>query len=398
MMVNNNKKSIGENALIFMSFFISVIAYVKDFNLASIKYIGILVTIAIVIKNLNGIIEKRRAIVSLIVLTILISSCLFQDTTILQKMISIGFYFVLVFWLFFGEKIFRNTGSIKSALFGITSATFLGIMLTWSDRSMQLSNYFNSRSRVWWGFTHANTLGSIAECMIIGALCVLFINKGIIGRKKKVFYYVCLILAGVYLLQVTDSRTAMISVIALVFVMGTSLLKKVDAVTRFFLVLFFVLLVCIISYKFLTGYALTDEAFTARLNAFSDMKVNPLTFFVGNGMVDTSELNMANANGGHGEIALVQLFYKNGILGVIAYILIFGYLFLRINQIKSSRRRKLSNAVIIALLVGSIGEAFLVNITNVLPMFLFILLSSLIFGDYDSDDIQAGSANKVIGD
>ncbi|WP_262316605.1 hypothetical protein [Lacticaseibacillus parakribbianus] len=308
----------------------------------------------------------------------LIFSCMLQQTSIVDKASSAFFYLILISWTQFGDLIISNMSDLSSATFGLFAAELMTICLTWSLRAQQLASPYSTRVRVFWGFTHPNMIGSLAEILIFAALTLLILQWKKIFRTIKWYALLIIAVQSVYIIKVSDSRTSLFSTIVFVGFLALEWLRRVSKKWFLFVLISLLPVVTLVAVNFVQSYLLNDVAFMSRLN-FGLMKATPLTALVGNGMVSNADLNMSNMNGAHGEMAAALLFYKNGISGIIGYVAIFGNLWLHLRVQANHLQKIIGAALLSAILVGSIGEAYIVNITNVFPMLGLILLSSLTY-------------------
>ena len=259
-------------------------------------------------------------------------------------------------------------------VYGITCAVILGLCLTLNEVLAQLASIYNSRSRLWGGFTHPNNLGGIISCAIIGLYTYKFIG-GIKSKNKKYYHLILTIL--IFLIYATKSRTSWIVTIVAIAVMNIKIISTKEKSVRILLYTLLTMGALYIGYFFLTQYALQDGAFTGRLAIFSTMEVTPKTFLVGNGMVNASSLDRTNTNGGAMEIAWIMLFYKNGIIGVLSFITVILILIRKIKKVKNINQLWAFRGILISFMIGTVGEAYMVNITNVPAMFNWIMLCVL---------------------
>lgn len=368
--------------IIFLAFFISTMSYSRFFSLGILKYVSIAATIAIFLYRSRGIFDREKFKIATIIVLILTFFTAFQDTTLSQKATSFFFYVVLVTWLFFGNQIFENRMDVWAGVLGVLSAQGYVIITTWGLRAQQLALISNTRHRVYWGFMHPNFLASFSEGIIL-AVIVLYVLDATRKSHIKQLAYGMLIVISFYLIMVSGSRTALISVgmflIFLTLGVARERLRKWSVVGMIFIVIGSVFAFI----RVYQSYLSEDTSFVSRFNA-GLMKVTARTMIVGNGMVSQAELNLENLNGTHGEVALVSLFYKNGLIGIVAYVAIFGFIFYSISLIKDARRKMIVKSLVFSVLIGSFGEPFIVNITNVFPMMIFLLISCLTFGNSSS--------------
>lgn len=377
-----NKKGFKIDSItIFLIFFLQTMSFVMTLNLNVLKYISIFMLNGLVIFHcIKKGIKRNEFIAYLILFIILLVSCSFQNTSFLGKISSIVFYITFLIWTLLSYKVIYKRSYILCIVYGITAAVILGLALTFNDVLAQLSSIYNSRSRLWGGFTHPNHLGGIISSAVIGLYTYKF-TGGIKSKNKKNYYLLLFIL--VFLLYATKSRTSWIVTIVSISIMNIKNINKMEKSTRFILKILLIVGGIYIGYFFYTEYAMQDSAFAGRLKIFDTMEVTPRTFIVGNGMVNASQLDRSNTNGGAMEIAWSMLFYKNGMIGVICFLFIIGILINRSNKVVDVNQKWAFRGVLIGFLVGTLGEAYMVNITNVPALFNWVILSVLSSKNYN---------------
>lgn len=369
------KKSTLKNIIIFLIFFFQTMSFVMTLNLNSIKYVSmIMLNGLIIIFCMQNLIKKNELLSFFILLILLTISCVFQSTSFYGKITSITFYFTLLMWTLMSYKVINNKAHIIYISCGILFGVIIGLGLTFNEVIVQLASIYNSRSRLWGGFTHPNHLGGIISSSLIGLYVYNFINK--IEKRYKILYVITISIL-IVLLYATKSRTSWIVTIVAIVVMNMKYIATKPKIVKLFTYSLIIVGGLYISYFFITEYALQEDAFLGRLRIFETMNVTPSTFLVGNGMVGASSLDRTNTNGGAMEIAWVMLFYKNGIIGVISFISIILILVKRLSKVTNINQIWAFRGILTAFMIGTLGEAYLVNITNVPALFNWVMLSVL---------------------
>lgn len=337
--------------------------------------------------------QKNELLIFLILLILLTGSCAFQNTSISGKITSITFYITFLIWTLLSYKFINKRVHILYISCGILFGVVIGLVLTFNEVISQLASIYNTRSRLWGGFTHPNHLGGIISSSIIGLYVYNFIIK--IEKRRNKFLYRIVLLTLIVLLYATKSRTSWIVTIVAIVIMN---LRYISTKPKVFRIIMYVLLVIgsiYIGYFFITEYALQQDAFTGRLLIFETMEVTPDTFLVGNGMVNAANLDRTNANGGAMEMAWVMLFYKNGLIGVISFISIILVLIKRLKRVENLSQLWAFRGVLTAFMIGTIGEAYMVNITNVPSMFNWVMLSVLSSNQFKINKIGEADESTI---
>lgn len=352
------------------------VSYIEPFNMAFLKYAAVLVSIIFIFAGTNSKVKKSELIPFTLMFSAFVISCLFQDTTLLQKGVSIIFYFTLLSWTFFGRYLISSPIVLLKMAAGIFWAMTIGMFLTRNESLQQLDNVYNSRRRVWGGFTHANTLGSICVAGIILIICYVFFLKKSSVRKSdiiKISIMLCTFLGFLYL---SKSRTSLIVFIMFCCVLLLKYIRKFKKNSRLYIVLILIVGSSAIIYLFAAEYALSDTTFLMRLQSTEKTDIIELPFWVGRGMLRTEDVQNILTPGTYTEIAWVMLFYKNGVIGIILYIfLIYSIYKIYKKNLHQNKQPLMFWAILISMLVGTLGEAYIVNITNVISMVEFLLLN-----------------------
>ena len=353
-----------------------VFSYVTIWDVNNIKYFAIILSLIGMYFKGSITLERNKIFFYSLLMFIFIVSTLFQPISISQKILAIGFYVVLLSWLLFGYKLITTPNTFlrmaEVMLIAVAVVLFFSVDLI----NSQLGNIYNIRRRVWGGFTHANTLGSICVSGIMFIICYLVLdNYKSFERRKKMLI---LILLSMFLavLFITKSRTSLAMLIVFVGIVCLPVLKRFEKHSRIISIFTGIVVVIILSYLFLSEYALNDQAFILRLNSFNHSSSSLYSFMFGMGMVDARTVQNSMLSRNSLEIAWVMIFYKNGLIGLITYLLLFIYTAFAVKKKSLPPKQKvLFWATYFSMLIGSFGEAYIINITNVISMVQFLLLS-----------------------
>lgn len=364
-----------EHKLMIM-FFLTTISYVESLGLSSLKYVSIAYSIFIIVNSLikKGF-KKKDFKVSLILFLPLSISAIFQNLTITQLIFADFFYLSLILWSLFGYKVIKEQEDILGSAVGILMGLIFGLIISFDIVISQMNSIYNSRNRMWGGFSHPNQLASIALSACIGIILYLYLN-GSLNINKKILLYFSIVIS-IIILYLTKARTSWIAVIVFFVVLNINKIQRWNNRSKILFHMVFIFGSLFIGYYYYTEYALSTDSYLVRLRIFDTMRVSWKTFFVGNGMTNASSLDRSNSGDGAMEIGWIMLFYKNGIIGIIAYLCIFWNWWKGILKSNDYKIKYAFSAVFFSFLITSFGEAFIAAITNVLPMFFLIIMSSL---------------------
>lgn len=363
--------------IIAIVFFIASISFVSSLGINNIKYIAVFITVVMAF-NPNA--NKIKMMITIPVISILVISTVLQPISSSQKLLSIAFYVVLLHWIMEGGRILRSPKDYLSVSIGIMLAIAIGLILTRGEIAGQLANPWNTRRRIWAGFGHANTLGSMAVTGMFSEIIYFRLMFGNEYKRKQNVLLIIMVTFFMIVLYITKSRTSIIMLFSFLIVQVIYNVSKLSRRKKIAISIVLIPILSYIAWVFIDSYILNDQAYLIRLLGLRNLSFTPTTFLIGHGMIGTADITYSFEGGL--EIAWVMLFYKTGVAGIICYIILIAFLCFqeRNNYIKGridSKKHQLYMSILISMLVGSFAESYIVSITHIVAMFEWICLGAL---------------------
>lgn len=371
-MVNivNAKKKI----LVLFSFLL-VISNIYTFT----KYFSVLLMGAIIIYSVRsrGISRIRLGII--VALICCWTSCFpFQELSIKQYFSSVLYYITLIMISLMGDYFIDKPDDYLQIAKGFIAGMILVFFYSPQKLLQQMSGLYNSRWRISGSFLHPNTLGGASVVAIM--LLLLYRNsKKVSNRKQDKILYVgtiIVLIGGIYL---SKSRGAIVEGLILGCVY---LYKYSNRLPQKFRVVFNILLLGMAIYtlySFFFVYALNDSSYLSRVNGMMNMNIDIRHSIFGYGMGDSSAIDYSVLSTGSMEIAWVKLLYKNGWIGIVTFILIWGINLVNAEMMLSGENKVVWFAVFLAFLAQSFAESVMIAIFNEAPIIAWLCISSAPF-------------------
>lgn len=361
--------------LLFIVFSLIMFAYMTESELSKpLKYVGIGILVMMVICEMlrRRKIERDRILLSCICSGILLIAVVFQWLSGLspsQLLEAIAYVITFNCIAIFGDHIFRDAKDLYCVALCISLITIVDWAMSIPLLRAQ-AVIMPMRRRMWGHFSHPNMLGGtlMAAC----AMLSVYRRRSLFLSKKRLRRIALLQICLIIMIYLTDSRTSMISLAVFFAVLyGYEMIRrgKRIRVTRLLVLL---LIAGVIGVFVFAAYIAKIETFTGRLSAIGLYSANFDEILFGKGLMGAA----GNDNGGN-EVAWLTLFANMGLCGVVTFaIVLFCLLFWGRRFVK---RRGIVYATMAMFMVGSIGEAFMVNLTNVMPLMVWTMLSNLCF-------------------
>lgn len=359
--------------LISVAFFLMVFSNIEGRTF--FKYIGLIILMLIFIQNPSSrLLPKREGKLALFTLFFFLLSLPFQRLSLFQNFMAGLFYITLIVVTFFGYMIFQEIKDYLFAAIGYCFATIIVFLYSPSKLVLQFYNVYNTRRRLSGGFAHPNSLGGSALAVIVLLLVYKRIH-GISGKWKSRFFYIILILM-VFLIYCSNSRGAY--TVGAVF-MITYMLKYVNNFNKKTKLFIYTLIAILIGYilYYTVQYYLEDPSYSSRFIGAFNLHIHGIKYLFGYGMVGADEIDYSVLDEGSMEIAWTKLFYKNGVVGMGLFIMIWVVILNKGIGIKSKEVKNCFFAVFFAFLAESFVESVMVSIFSAFPICFWICLSSI---------------------
>lgn len=353
-------------------FLISISYFSQQYPFAPLKYLGLIIIDAIALKSVitSHQIEKRKFVVMIALSYYFIFPLVLggRGSEITNAIIYVVQFAVIIFY---SKNIFHTSNDILSAAIGGIAAMILAFAIDPAIVFRQMSYRFG-RVRICGAFAHPNTLGAVALSVYIYLIVYLSLQKQIKGLSKILVF---LSIAGsVFAAFLSDSNNAKFGVLLFTLIIITFKIVELFSIHR--VVANIIMVVFVIVFGVLLVNSFDAELTDSLVNRVSSIEfISSMSLFevlFGTGIVGGGQLGI----GFGAEFSLTQIIYKTGIIGCLIYVLIFLNWVLQSKKV-SAIRANYVKYVMITFLVCSVAEPYITNITNILPMFLLILISTL---------------------
>lgn len=367
------KKKKGKIILITMIYFIITLSYLEIFkNISNVKFIGIFLMDLFMLKEYflykQKFVKKELYIlISVMYLFGLIS--LLQGHNIGYYVYSLFYGFQLSVLFIYSHKLFESTTDILFASAGILLALIMGILSV--PDAFLLQGY--GRLRAYGGFLHPNTFGATSFSVMVGIILhLLFVKKNILIK----LFEILLIIFLMYCCIKSDSRNAIYA--SIIYLILLILIKKffINKNKHNKVIVFYVaILISGVSFYFLITSMNEDFYFTLfhRLNTiFLVNQQSVFNILFGNGLISSGLSTIAGT-----EFSIASILLRVGIIGICIYLYLFCYS-IRKNMLNYDKiKQKIFYCLLIIFLLCSTTEAYIINITNVLPMLFLPIITAI---------------------
>lgn len=382
-----NKRSI----ILFMSFFCLTmgesIVFVKSGINSFFEYTGYLILLVAIYYNyIKYEYNKSKIIYFLLILFLFNIGIIMQPSLdIVIKLRLILSMFILASFAIITEGYIKTFKHISVASYGI----FIGIMVSIIIAIIFGGTLVDASSEGLIG-TNAFTGGLDNKNFFSGATLGVFSGVYLYNRfYKKSKSNIIIMLFSILMLIASNSRGGYILFIIFLVISNFNVIKKIKKNQRKMLVaLFFVLIFFGVLY-FYNIVAVNSSNYMYRVNGLLnliDYYINDyfLIFFGASNIafIDNDQSYNENVRSvlgwdGTTELVLLNIFIKNGLMGLIGYMIIF----IRVIKVAINAKKweyKISIlAIVIMLLMSSLVETYMVNLHLVFGVFCYITIAGL---------------------
>lgn len=360
-------------SLVLAFFLISISYFDIKYHFAPLKYIGLVIIDIIALKDVlnSGQMERHKATaIFAITFFFLIPVFLSGGVGALVNALIYGVQLGII--IFYSGNILRNPNDYLSIALGGILSMVMAFILDFNKVLSQMSYSFG-RVRVCGAFMHPNTFGAVALSVFACLFVYLALRRDELRFFQKLLCYAA-ICGCVYAAVLSDSNNALIGILLFFLLLIVYKTIEVFSIPEFIAKLIMVVLIIVFGYQLINSF---DEdlmaSLTTRVSSFEAISNMPfLKLILGYGISGGGDVGI----GWGAEFSLTQLIYKTGIAGVMVYVLIFGGLYLNSRHTEKKNKHYVE-CLIVVFLVCSIVEPYITNITNILPMYFLIMISSL---------------------
>ena len=325
----------------------------------------------------------------LIVLFLFSIGILVQDMPFSTKIRLVFTMFAIETYIMASSNTCDTTKSIKNAsygvLFGIIVSTIISIFFNISlfDNINDESSLFIFSKGFNGGILYKNYFASSIFCAFIGPFLYYKYNK-----KSIIDIIVMIVCTGLMVLSGSQGGILIFAVfvaLEIAFPIIAKIRSKMsNKINR-------IVIIATIILAIIVGTIVFDNFLSKSATYAYRIKNKPFEILFGNSKIAfandknyvaniRSFLHKQGYNGYNGsyEMGFINAFIKNGLMGLIGYILCYTYLFVTI-KIKNNKYSKEACILLITLLFSSLVESYVCSIHGVFGVFAYIIIGGLIF-------------------
>lgn len=363
-------------AFVFFTVAFSYSEYASNHEMVNIKYIGIVLLLYNMLKK-----QVKLAVLPKQWFNRCVCLCLFfgiacipQNASIFELVQTLAYMVFIGSLVQYANVIINKESDLFMIALGIFIAVLLAIKL--EPTSMMLQGM--GRQRVYGGFMHPNAFGN--ACMSI-CFC-LFIC--LFNKKKKILYYIIILSMIAFSFDwiiKSDSNNALYTTLLFFAMIVYFKLTKHYNISKGFIIILFI--ACIVFGGYYMYNNMSEglfESLMTRLNSINYINTDNIwELLFGNGLVGVA----SNSKWGS-EFSITQMIIKIGIVGSLVLIYLFYYL-CRKGFSNKNTDVDIYICLFVAFMVGSIAEAYIVNITNTFATLMWLLIAAFSNGVRISD-------------
>lgn len=395
-----------KNALLFISFFLLTVGegnYVFQHYRYNVEYVGylfLLVTFALERKSIqNFFLNGLRFTLIMFLFCICLA---FQSITITTKVSIALSMFLLTFLTGFSGSIISGNKKIKvvadAILMGCICTGVIGLFtgtlgLSWDPYHSYVGILF------YCGFRVKNYCGGI-WLLLFMLYYIFYLRLNVLNRIRNR----CRLLLITFLMIISGSKGVLVLYIIFVMCINTELIKRMKKAQRKLAILIVVSISLLFSAYMMSEilpdirtYAYRINGVTAYLNKVMENKkflLWGLSEIAYQGSGADYATNMRNYFGWDAsvEIAYLNILIKNGLLGFVAYILIYSRFIKSIKKRNFQEKQIIVSLIIVALISGFV-ETYMVTIHIIFGPAIYCLINGLI--DYGRTP-KVNNGNQVL--
>lgn len=399
------KKEVVGNITVFLIFFCITLGNSQFFTEIGINNFFIYIGYSIVLMkilyefktNLTSYFVKRLLLFFVLVYLFSIGIIKQNNLENLTKLNLILSMCLIALVAVLSEGILNSTEQFKFISYAIfwacILATFLAVIKGVSITSLAVEGAGGSNYGFTGGLQHKNYFGVAS---LAGFISAYISNK----KENKFLLWVYLIF-----IIISNARTAYILFILFIIISNATKIKKINmtkAQLRLVMMLFsiFIILLMILMHKKVTSgsesYQYRYQGLVNYLNMYGENKFymifgNAEMAFRNSGQSYTYNIRSVTGWNGTTELSLLSILVKNGLIGMIGYIIIFGYRLIQILSMSFSKIKYDVLAIWVIFFTSGFVETYVANINLVFNPFCYIAIGSLCsiyMKNMSNDDVQ----------
>ena len=284
------------------------------------------------------------------------------------------------------ENIMTHLSDLKIVSYGILTAILISLILAMMNGISLTTLAVEGVGDSSWGFNGGLQHKNYFAVSILASYMGFFFSK---STEKKDTRLSMLRFIEIILLVLSNSRGGYILFITFLLVVNFDKLKLIKKNQRLPLMIVVLLITALGTLYFYTKYVLTSGSYDIRLQGLENyiQRYSNDNFHLWYGNAEMAfrdsglsyEENVRSIVGWNGttELSILSILIKNGILGLIGYIIIFTLKILDCISLRQSKEKIFMISTIVVLLTSALLENYIVNIQITFGVFCYIGMSVL---------------------
>lgn len=381
-----------KHTLLFLSFFLITLgnsSYLTAIGIADkIQMTGYLLLMVMIFKCFMTNNSRKGKLLSIFLIVFILFSIgiIRQDLAITTKIHLILTMIVIDSVALLSENIMTHLSDLKIVSYGILTAILISLILAMMNGISLTTLAVEGVGDSSWGFNGGLQHKNYFAVSILASYMGFFFSK---STEKKDTRLSMLRFIEIILLVLSNSRDGYILFITFLLVVNFDKLKLIKKNQRLPLMIVVLLITALGTLYFYTKYVLTSGSYDIRLQGLENyiQRYSNDNFHLWYGNAEMAfrdsglsyEENVRSIVGWNGttELSILSILIKNGILGLIGYIIIFTLKILDCISLRQSKEKIFMISTIVVLLTSALLENYIVNIQITFGVFCYIGMSVL---------------------
>lgn len=381
-----------KHTLLFLSFFLITLgnsSYLTAIGIADkIQMTGYLLLMVMIFKCFMTNNSRKGKLLSIFLIVFILFSIgiIRQDLAITTKIHLILTMIVIDSVALLSENIMTHLSDLKTVSYGILTAILISFILAMMNGISLTTLAVEGVGDSSWGFNGGLQHKNYFAVSILASYMGFFFSK---STEKKDTRLSILRFIEIILLVLSNSRGGYILFITFLLVVNFDKLKLIKKNQRLPLMIVVLLITALGILYFYTKYVLASGSYDIRLQGLENyiQRYSNDNFHLWYGNAEMAfrdaglsyEENVRSIVGWNGttELSILSILIKNGILGLIGYIIIFTLKILDCISLKQSKEKIFMISTIVVLLTSALLENYIVNIQITFGVFCYIGMSVL---------------------
>lgn len=365
-----------KHTLLFLSFFLITLgnsSYLTAIGIADkIQMTGYLLLMVMIFKCFMTNNSRKGKLLSIFLIVFILFSIgiIRQDLAITTKIHLILTMIVIDSVALLSENIMTHLSDLKIVSYGILTAILISLILAMMNGISLTTLAVEGVGDSSWGFNGGLQHKNYFAVSILASYMGFFFSK---STEKKDTRLSMLRFIEIILLVLSNSRGGYILFITFLLVVNFDKLKLIKKNQRLPLMIVVLLITALGTLYFYTKYVLTSGSYDIRLQGLENyiQRYSNDNFHLWYGNAEMAfrdsglsyEENVRSIVGWNGttELSILSILIKNGILGLIGYIIIFTLKILDCISLRQSKEKIFMISTIVVLLTSALLENYIVN-------------------------------------